>query len=171
MWQLASVVGEIVLRRRGPDSLPDSGFLVAFLLGISVILSLVALFLYGRLNIVHLQDFAAQVVLIFAFVFAVLAFFKLERRYRQTMSAILGVSIFFLLIRIPLALGWLALNLEFTESEVFLSIDLALLLWSIVIEASIFARALSQPFVLGLMIEILYVLTSLSITRYLTVVD
>ena len=62
MWQLASAVGEIVLRRRGPESLPDSNFLVAFLLVISVLLSLVALFLYGQLTILKLEEFAAQVI-------------------------------------------------------------------------------------------------------------
>jgi hypothetical protein len=40
MWQLASVIGEIALRRRGPESLPESTFLVGLLLGLLVALML-----------------------------------------------------------------------------------------------------------------------------------
>lgn len=168
MRQLALAIGEIALRRRGPESLPDSSFLVGLLLGISVLMSILALILYDRLTLLRLEDFAVQVVLIFGFVFAALRFFKLERRYRQTMSAILGISILFLMIRIPFALGALVFDVDLTESRVYLAVDLALFLWSVVIEASIFARALSQPLLLGFMVEILYVLTSLSISRYFT---
>lgn len=165
MWQLASTIGEIALRRRGPESLPDSTFLVGLLTSVFLLVSLTFLLLSGLLNWLSLGNLAAQLVLVFAFVFAVLTFFKLERRYRQTICAILGIEILITLVYMPFALGGLLLNLDL-EASPFIWLRLALFFWSVLIEAQIFARALSQPLVTGFMFEILYVLPSLSIGRY-----
>ena len=165
MWQLASAIGEIALRRRGPESLPDSSFLTGLLLTIFVLASLIYLLMHGGLSWLSLGNLAAQVVLVFAFVFAVLTFFRLERRYWQTMSAILGVNIIVLLVYFPVAAGGLLLNVNLATG-LFFAIRLGLFLWSVVIEAQIFARAVSQPLILGFMLEILYVLPSLSISEH-----
>jgi hypothetical protein len=166
MWQLASAIGNIALRRRGPESLPESSFLVGLLLGILFLLTLLAWSLTDGLSIVNFQRLTAQTVLLFAFVFAALTYFKLERRYRQTISAILGVNILVLLVYFPFVLGGVALNIDLMEADFFVSLRIALFLWSVVMEASIFARALSQPLILGFMVEILYVLPGLSINEY-----
>jgi hypothetical protein len=167
VWQLASVIGEIALRRRGPESLPDSTFLAGLLFAVFVVLNLIYLLLQGGLSWLGLGNLAAQLVLVFGFVFAVLTFFKLERRYRQTMSAFLGVNIVVLLVYFPLALGGLALNIDLAGVP-FGLVRLVLFLWSVTMEAHIFARALSQPLLLGFMVEILYVLSSLSISESFT---
>ena len=166
MWQLVSAIGEIVLRRRGPESLPDSTFLAGMLLGVFVLLNLVLLWLNSGLTVLSLQNLGAQVILLFAFVFAALTFFKLERRFRQTMSAILGINIVILLIYFPIALGGLLLNVDVDAEPFFISMRLALFFWSVFIEATILARALSQPLILGFMVEILYVLPMLSMSEY-----
>ena len=165
MWQLASVIGEIALRRRGPDSLPDSTFLTGLLLTIFVLVSLVYLLIHGGLSWLSLGNLGAQLGLLFGFVFAALTFFKLERRYRQTVSAILGVNILVLLVYLPLALGGLALSVDL-EGMPFVWVRLALFFWSVIMEAQIFARSLSQPLILGFMFEILYVIPSLSISEF-----
>jgi hypothetical protein len=166
MWQLASAIGDIALRRRGPESLPESNFLVGFLFGVLVLLTMTSWWLTDGLSIVNFERLAAQTALLFAFVFAVLTYFKLERRYRQTMSAILGVNILVLLVYFPFVLGAILLNLDINEATFFISLRIALFLWSVLMEASIFARALSQPLILGFMVEILYVLPSLSVNDY-----
>jgi hypothetical protein len=58
------------------------------------------------------------------------------------------------------------LDLEIDQAPFFVSLRIALFLWSVLMEASIFARALSQPLILGFMVEILYVLPGLSINEY-----
>jgi hypothetical protein len=166
MWQLASVIGEIALRRRGPESLPESTFLVGLLFGILFLLTFVSWLVTGSLSVVMVGRLAAQTALLFAFVFAVLAYFKLERRYRQTLSAILGVNILVLLVYFPFLFGGIVLDLEIDQAPFFVSLRIALFLWSVLMEASIFARALSQPLILGFMVEILYVLPGLSINEY-----
>jgi len=162
VWQLASVIGEIALRRRGPESLPDSTFLTGLLLMVFVTVSLFYLLLQGGFGWLGFGNLAAQLVLVFGFVFAVLTFFKLERRYRQTVSAILGVNIVVSLVYFPVALGGLALGIDL-EGMPFSAIRYGFILWSVIMEAHIFARALSQPLLLGFMVELLYVLSSFSI--------
>lgn len=165
MWKLASVIGEIALRRRGPESLPDSTFLTGLLFAIYVIVSLIYLFLHGGLNWLGLGDLVAQLALAFGFVFAVLTFFKLERRYRQTMSAFLGVNTVVLLVYLPVALGALLLDVDLADVP-FAWVRFGFFLWSVIMEAHVFARALSQPLVLGFMVDMLYVLPSFNISQY-----
>ena len=159
-------MGEITLRRRGPESLPDSTFLVGLLLGIYLLTSVVYLLIHGSLDARNLASLAAQIVLLFGFVFAILTFFRLERRYRQTVSAILGINIVILCFYFPFAFAGLLLDYDLLMGQVFLWLRLGLFLWSVIVEASIFSRALSQPLILGFMFEILYVLPSLSISEF-----
>lgn len=135
------------------------------LLAIFALVSLFYLGMHGGLSWLSLGNLAAQLALLFGFVFAALAFFKLERRYRQTVSAILGVNIVVLVVYFPIALGGMAFGLDL-EAMPFVWIRLGFFLWSVIMEAQIFARALSQPLMLGFMVEILYVLPSLSISEY-----
>ena len=163
MWQLATAMAEIALRRRGPDSLPESGFLVFFLLAVHILLTLVVTAaLIGGLTTELLLRFAADIALFFAFVYAILSFFRLERRYRQTVSAMLGADIFINLAFLPAGLAGIALGLDILEFP-FAWVSLAFQLWSIFIAASILARSLSQPLIVGFMLEILLVLTSINI--------
>ena len=165
MWQLASAFGAIALRRRGPEILPDSTFLVGLLLVASILLSLLSLMTHGALSWRSVANLAAQLTLLLAFVFAVLRFFRLERRYRQTISAFLGINILLYSIYVPLTLFGLLVGADL-GGDFFLAVQIVLFLWSIVIEATILARALSQPLVLGFMFEILYVLPLFSISEY-----
>ena len=165
MWQLASAFGEIALRRRGPETLPDSYFLVGLLLAVYLLVSLFDLAVYDMLTGRGVASLGAQIALMFAYVFAVLRFFRLDRRYRQTMSAILGANLAIYLVFVPFALGGLLTNAGL-DSAPFIWLRIGLFLWAVVIEASIFARALSQPLILGFMFEFLYVLPSLSISEY-----
>jgi hypothetical protein len=166
MWQLASVIGDIALRRRGPESLPESSFLVGLLFAVLLLLTIISWWLTDSLSIVNFGRLAAQTAFLFAFVFAVLTYFKLDRRYRQTLSAILGINILVLLVYFPFVIGGVVLNLDINEAGFFVSLRIALFLWSVLMEASIFARALSQPLILGFMVEILYVLPSFSVNEY-----
>lgn len=170
VWQLVAAMGEIAVHRRGPESLPDSTFLLGFLLVIDMIFGLGDLALYDSLNATGLWLLAMQTVLLFAYVYAVLMFFKLERRYRQTMSALLGVDIVVYLVFFPIALFGLGFDLDL-ESNQFLSIRLVLYIWWFAVAATILARSLSQSLILGFMFAILYVLTSLSIGEQFATVD
>jgi hypothetical protein len=167
VWPLASVFVDITLRRRGPESLPDSTFLVMVLLAIDIPISLVVFRLQGILTLANVVGLLLTTGLMFAFVFAVLRFFKLDRRYRQTVSAMLGVDIVITAAYVPVALIGLAFNAPLLEPPL-LWVLLILYLWLVFISGFIFARALSQPLIVGLMFEILLVITGLSIPDFIS---
>ena len=96
-------------------------------------------------------------------------FFKLDRRYRQTMSAILGANLVIYFVFIPVALGSLVAGVPL-DSAPLIWFRIGLFLWAVVVEATILARALSQPLILGFMFEFLYVLPSLSLSEYFATV-
>jgi hypothetical protein len=104
--------------------------------------------------------------LFLAFVYAVLCLFRLERRYRQTVCAILGANIVIELAFLPVGLGAVLTDTDIL-GVAFTAVSLAFQLWSIFISGSILARSLSQPLILGLILETLLVLTSLYVGQLL----
>jgi hypothetical protein len=167
VWPLAAAFVEIAMRRRGPETLPDSSFLVFTLVLLYVLVGLLYFFVQGELTAFNFGFLVIDTVLLFAFVFAVLTFFKLERRFRPTVSALLGADIVITLTYVPFACAALLLGLEVTDPP-FFWVLIALFLWSNFIGGFILARALSQPLIVGLMFEILLFLTASSIRDLLT---
>jgi hypothetical protein len=165
VWQLATAIAEIALRRRGPESLPDSTFLVGLLLVAFAVSVVVDTALLGNLSAFVFGDLVAQLALVLVYVYAVLAFFRLERRYRQTVSAIFGINVFVYVLLLPVSLGGLILGVD-PVGPSLVWFRIILVAWLIIAEASIFARALSQPLILGFMFEILYLIPSLVISQY-----
>lgn len=167
MWQLAAAFAGIALRRRGPESLPDSGFLVGLVLIIDLAVYLVEIGFYGGIDQAGLMLFGIDMLLLFVFVYALLSFFRLERRFRQTITAILGADIIISLCFLPVASIVTLLGLSVTE-EPFLVLPLVFLFWQIYVSATILARSLSQPLIVGLGFEILYLCLTLFIAVLLT---
>jgi hypothetical protein len=144
VWQLATVFAEIALRRRGPESLPDSGFLVALVLIVDLAVYLVEVGFYGGVNQTFLLRYAVYTALMFLFVYTVLALFRLERRFRQTVSAFLGADIVITLGYLPIpAFG--VLTGQDLQSAGFQLLSLVFAFWLIYVCATILARSLSQP--------------------------
>lgn len=158
---------EVALRRRGPDSLPDSTFLVVFLLAIDTSLSLLVSVLFGGVALFDLVRLAAHAALICAFVYAVLTFFKLERRFRQTVSAVFGASIVIGLAFFFVGIIGMAMGFELSEPP-FIWVYRAFFVWFVFIVGSVLARSLSQPFFVGLMFAILLVVTMESLGSLLS---
>lgn len=168
MRQLASAFAAIAFRRRGPDSLPDSSFLFFLVLGIYVVANLFALALHSDFSGRRLLLFCFDAALFLAFIYAALRFFRLERRYRRTVTAILGADLVTMALYLPLVMGALGLGLSLVDYP-FAVVRVARALWTLFIAAFVIARSLSQPLIVGLMIEALYVLTSLRISYYLII--
>ena len=168
VWQIGKALAEVALRRRGPESLPDSTFLLLLLLIVYLAVSSLSLMLDGGLMGHDLLLLAGDTSLALAFIFAVLSFFKLERRFRQTVIAILGAEVFINLVYLPCAIVALGFGMELTVPP-FALIWLVFLIWSVVIGAWVLARSLSQPLIVGFMFEILYLFVSYSLVDLLTV--
>jgi CDP-diglyceride synthetase len=164
VWRLILVFVEITLHRRGPEHLPSSQFFFLLVLGVSTCVDLLVL---------QVEEVAARSVVVsllttvldIAFVWAVLRTFDRERRFRQTMSAMLGVTALLSLLIVPLALWSQALDVP--EGEVALPwlFLLVLAIWQIDIWGFVLARALGRPYALGVAIMLGYVLLTVSLQQ------
>jgi hypothetical protein len=158
---------DIMLHRRGPEHLPSSTFLVWSLLIVSVLVELAISF--ANEGTVRFAAVSMLIALLdIWFVWALLRTFNKQRRFRQTMSALLGAETMLNLIGAPLAPLLTASaaeadatgNVEFTLP---LLITALLGVWWIDIGAFVFSRALERPYVLCVAIMIGYVLLIVSL--------
>jgi hypothetical protein len=166
VWPLATTFLQIALHRRGPDVLPASRFFLGLLLIAYLVSSFLWLATQDRFSGRGVLFTLADLVFFLACIFALLRFFKRDRRFLQTASALLGVDILLTAIGIPLALAirWAAGGAS--EETVTLAVEilvLALIIWWLDIAAFIVSRAVNQPYVLGLVFVILYWTLSASI--------
>jgi hypothetical protein len=166
VWPLASAFIDIAIHRRGPDCLPASRFLVALLLAVYFPIGLLVLYLRGAYSGFQLAFFIGDTALYIGFIFAILRFFKLDSRFPQTISALLGTDIFINCLSLPVAI--LGGDGGDGTGTVFLWVYLALFLWWIDVSGYILSKATRQPYIVGLMFVILYVMTSLSIHSAMT---
>jgi hypothetical protein len=150
---------DIMLHRRGPDTLPSSPFLLFALLALSFAADFVVLGLAGR----SVRWFAVD-VLVFGlnvwFVWALLRTFNRQSRFRQTMTALLGTGVLLTVLQAPLARSVLAAPPDPQNPTLALPDLLWLLIWmwGIDISAIVFSRALERPYLLCIAIVIGYVL-------------
>jgi CDP-diglyceride synthetase len=166
VWRLILVFFEITLHRRGPEQLPSSQFFFLSVLAVSVCVDLLVLLVdevAARTVFVTLFTTALDI----AFVWAVLRTFDRERRFRQTMSAMLGVNAILSLFIVPLALWSQALDVPEGEIALPWVFLLVLAIWSIDIAGFVLARALDRPYALGVAIMLGYVLLTVSLQQSL----
>jgi hypothetical protein len=147
---------DIMLHRRGPDSLPSSGFLLWLLFGCVLATAFAVRMIEG------ITPLGVAVTLLLAglelwFVWAVLRAFGKEPRFWQTMTAVLGTDLIINVLAAPLV----PFSEPPTSTEQQLSFAwmalAALELWSIDIMAFVLSRALERPYLLTLAIVIAYV--------------
>ena len=167
MLRLIFAFVDIMLHRRGPEDLPSSAFLVWFLLVLSLGVELAILFANDG------TPRAAAVSVLVAlldiwFVWALLRAFSRQRRFRQTMSALLGAETILNLVGaplVPLLASSASSGAAPAEPQITFPLLLTALLgiWSIDIAAFVFARALERPYVLCVAIMLGYVLLIVSL--------
>lgn len=170
MWPLASAFFDVAIHRRGPEDLPASRFLVALLLP-PYLLSAVAQLAIG------VDAGGAEVAFVIAdacaylvFVWFVLSLFKKPARFRQTATAVLGTAIWLNVLSLPLLLWHDSLTSGEPEATLPLFGYLALFIWSIDVRGYVLARALEQPYMVGVLIVVLYVMTSMSVSSALSII-
>jgi len=150
---------DIMLHRRGPDSIPSSPFLLWSLFALSLAADFVVLWIAGR----SARWFAVD-VLIFGlnvwFVWALLRTFNRQQRFRQTMTALLGAGVLLAVLQAPLVRSLVEAPPDPQNPALTLPRLLWLLLtfWSIDIGAFVFSRALERPYLLCIAVVIGYVL-------------
>jgi hypothetical protein len=149
------IVG-ITLHRRGPHELPSSPYLLLAMLAASMVVQLTALRATTASDPTFVMTVLDQAVN-FVFVFGVLTVFERPRRFRQTMSALLGADIVTNLASAPLIYWHEALNPPPDTATVPSFLLLLVAVWSIDIAGLVVARAIERPYALGVAIMLAYV--------------
>jgi hypothetical protein len=147
---------QIIMRRLGPEDLPDSRLLAIICLN-AYVLSQVppALQVYGA-SWITASAIAIDVLMLVGAVWALLRLTGHSQRYRQTLTALLGTNALLTLPLVPLNF-WLERFTQAGHAPAGPSIAILLLItWSLTVQAHILARALSRPFVIGLLIAVGY---------------
>ena len=163
MLALLEAFFQIVMRRRGPEDLPDSQLLLA--LAIAAYLgtqAVVAITFYGW-GRDALQAVALDFVLLAACYWLLLQLARKPGRYRQTLTALAGTGAILALPQAPLAL---IAGIDSTSQDAPAGPKLAVLLllfWTIAVQAHITSRALSTNFWIGLAVAVGYLLLTLQV--------
>jgi hypothetical protein len=156
---------DVMLHRRGPDSMPSSRFLLWLLLG-------AALVVHAAINAWAGGSARAAAVdaLILGldvwFVFALLRTFGKQPRFRQTMIALLGADIVLSVLFAPVLPFLAEQDPQNPELTLPVMLTVAAFVWAIDINSFVFSRALERPYLLCMAIVIGYALLirSLQIT-------
>jgi hypothetical protein len=167
MLALLEAFVQIALRRLGPEDLPDSRFLLGMALAGYLLAQLPAgTLLYGWSGAV-LRVIAADVLLLAGFYWLLLWLMGRANRYRQTLTALLGTGALLTLAQWPLAWWWKQ-GAVGAEPAVGATVGLlAVVVWSLIVQAHIVTRALSSPFGAGLMVAVAYFLLNYQISGHL----
>lgn len=163
MLRLIFAFVDVMLHRRGPEDLPSSKFLVWALLAVSVAVELAVLAANGRGGRAVAVTFLVAFLDVW-FVWALLRAFGHERRFKQTMTALLGAETILNVLGAPLV-PLVAAAAATPQPQFTLPFILTALLgvWSIDVGAFVFARALGRPYALCVAIMIAYVLMIVSL--------
>ena len=96
-------------------------------------------------------------VVIFAFVWGMLTLFERPRRFRQTMSALLGADIVTNLASAPLIYWHEALHVPAGTATLPTFLLLLVAVWYIDIAGFVVSRAIERPYALGVAVMLAYV--------------
>ena len=150
MLRLIFAFVDIMLHRRGPDSIPSAPFLFWTLLVLCIVADWLALGLAGE----GPRAFAVSLLATgfdLWFIWAVLRTFNKTARFRQTMTALLGAELLLSILQAPLIRPLAERAAADPQNQLVSFPDvlvLVILIWCIDINAFVLARALERPYLL-----------------------
>ena len=156
MFALLQAFFQIVMRRLGPEDLPDSRLLVLLTLVAYIAMQTLPAFqVYGWSPVVP-EAVVIDVALLTSALWLLLRITAHADRYRRTLTALLGTGALLTLPLIPLNF-WLQVFTQAGHAPAGPSIAILILLaWSLMVQGHILSRALSSSFAVGLLLSIGY---------------
>lgn len=160
MLALLEAFFQIATRRRGPEDLPDSQFLLCLCLAAYVLAQVpVVAVLYGWTG-AAMAAVLADAALLALFFWVMLKLTRRMGRYRRTLTALLGTGALLALAQAPLVF-FSKLASSTGQAPVGPTVGLLVVLfWSIIVQAHIASRALSSNFGVGLAVALVYFVLS-----------
>jgi len=165
MQKLIELFWAIACRKRGPEDVPKSVFLMQ-LTALGYIIVQVPLLL--RQNVAPAEIFlsvVADILILVVFTWALLRLTGKSTRLLQTLTALFGTGVVIGAAAIPVGFLMYAL----VETDLLLLPGLALLailIWSVLVAGHIYAQALSRSAPEGIVISLLYFLINYQLIQF-----
>jgi hypothetical protein len=167
MWHMLALLDaffQIVRRRRGPEDLPDSQFLLSVVLAAYMIAQVPVAAILNGWSATALAAILVDTALLASVFWLLLRFTQHMSRYRRTLTALLGSGALLALPQAPLVF-FSKVATAAGQAPVGPTVGLlAVLFWSIVVQAHIVSRALSSNFGVGLAVALAYFLLSYQVS-------
>lgn len=141
LMKLIRTLTDICLLRAGPEDLPASPILFRALLAVYFALGIVVNQLQSTLHDSVLLTGIELIVMLFV-VAILLHARRLSARYQQTISAMAGTGSLFAILALPLLSVIAGSEADFDVSPIIMALLVVLMLWSLLVTAHIFRRAL-----------------------------
>ncbi|WP_152417596.1 hypothetical protein [Methylophaga lonarensis] len=151
---------DICLLRAGPEDLPASPVLFRTLLALYFVVGLVVNQLQSKLHDSVLLT-GIELLVMMMVVAILLHFRRLNTRYQQTISAMAGTGVLFGIVAWPLLSVIAGSEADFDVSPVVMTLLAMLMIWSLLVTAHIFRRALDIGPGQAAVITIAYTITML----------
>ncbi len=160
MFELLKLFYDIALFKKSPADIPSSPFLQGLVIVSYLTINFLILFMSNSWANAVVQ-IVVEISLIAIFCHVVLSWHKKLARYSQTFIALLGVDVVISLCAIP-ALASLSTPMPEKSSFYLVAVFvyILLVLWHWLAAGHIFRKALSESFVFGLGISLLYLMIS-----------
>ncbi len=182
MIKLLTVFWNIILRKSGPEEVPDSNFLLVVTF-IFFLLSqvLVGFKMYGGAVSLFFQLLFLDTVLLIIWLRAILQLSGKLERFRQSLTALFGTGTLFNFILSPFILSYAPYLEQLTSSDelqitaelpmpALLSIVILIIaIWSVLVMGHIYSRATSKNRAIGIGLALMYSFINFMISTSLTV--
>ncbi|MCK4493355.1 MAG: hypothetical protein KAU26_04825 [Methylococcales bacterium] len=160
MFELLKFFYELALFKKSPEDIPTSSFLQLAVIFSYIVISFLMFFMSSSWT-QALLHIAVEMILIALFCRIVLSWHKKLARYSQTFIALLGVDVVISLCAFPAVAS---LNTPMPEKSSFylvvVLVYILLVLWHWLAAGHIFRKSLSESFIFGLGISLLYLMLS-----------
>ena len=182
MIKLLTVFWNIILRKSGPEEVPDSNFLLVVTF-IFFLLSqvLVGFKMYGGAVSLFFQLLFLDTVILIIWLRAILQLSGKLERFRQSLTALFGTRTLFNFILSPFILSYAPYLEQLTSSDelqitaelpmpALLSIVILIIaIWSVLVMGHIYSRATSKSRAIGIGLALMYSFINFMISTSLTV--
>lgn len=141
MKTILNLYWNICLFKRGPEDVPGLPVVLALTLLLNIVISLVVGIVFSKLPVSFAAvSLAVSTAVVGFLIYAVLMLKKLESRFRQTFTAVLGTDILITLLCSPLL--WQVNQRERAEGLTLPgTVLLGLMIWDLLIKGFIYQRA------------------------------
>lgn len=146
----------VALRKKGPEDIPDSGFLLGLTFVVYLLMQIpLGWIAYGPSNALY-STIVVSVGMVMLGLWLLLILTGFRSRFRQSLTAMLGVNALLSAFSIPFSFWRDAAMGDQNGVALPSTVIFGLMVWSLVVDGHIISRAISKPFGIGLMIAVAF---------------